>query len=105
MKLADLEKKVLAMEEVVSHHNKILLRFLKKKGSLKQINGTIMGKDLAEEVKQDIENRILKGVQTYGERLRPFNGRVALQDAYEEVLDLTLYMKQELKERASQREV
>ena len=62
------------------------------------------GNDLATEVKQDIENRILKGVQTYGERLKTQNGRIALQDAYEEILDLALYIKQELKERESQRE-
>lgn len=58
-------------------------------------------KDLANEVKEDIENRIIKGVATYGERLKPFNGRIALQDAYEEILDLALYIKQELKERDS----
>ena len=57
--------------------------------------------DLADEVKQDIENRIVKGVQTYGERLRINNGRNALLDAYEEILDLALYIKQELKEKES----
>ena len=55
--------------------------------------------DLADEVKKDIENRITKGVATYGERLKPFNGRIALQDAYEEILDLALYIKQEMIER------
>jgi len=55
--------------------------------------------DLANEVKQDIENRIIKGVQTYGERLKPFNGRDALLDAYEESLDMTLYLKQALTEK------
>lgn len=57
--------------------------------------------DLADEVKQDIENRIVKGVQTYGERLKINNGRNALLDAYEEILDLALYIKQELKEKES----
>jgi len=60
-------------------------------------------RDLATEVKQDIENRIIKGVKTYGERLKINNGRIALQDAYEEILDLALYIKQELKERESRR--
>lgn len=55
--------------------------------------------DLADEVKQDIENRIIKGVREYGERLKPFNGRDALLDAYEECLDQALYLKQELTER------
>jgi len=57
--------------------------------------------DLATEVKNDIEQRIQKGVETYGERLKTNNGRIALQDAYEEILDLALYIKQELKERES----
>lgn len=55
--------------------------------------------DLANEVKQDIENRIIKGIREYGERLKPFNGRNALLDAYEEILDLALYIKQELTEK------
>ena len=55
--------------------------------------------DLANEVKQDIENRIIKGIREYGERLKPFNGRDALLDAYEECLDQALYLKQELTEK------
>lgn len=55
-------------------------------------------KDIASLVKEDIEKRIEKGVEIYGERLRVFNGRNALQDAYEEALDLVLYMKQFIEE-------
>lgn len=33
------------------------------------------------------------GVQKYGTPLQPFNGRNSLQDAYEEVLDLAVYLK------------
>ena len=33
------------------------------------------------------------GVQKYGTPLQPFNGRNSLVDAYEEVLDLAVYLK------------
>ncbi len=52
--------------------------------------------DIAKLVEKDIEGRVKKGEAEYGERLRAFNGRDALQDAYEEALDLTLYLKQAL---------
>ena len=51
-----------------------------------------MVKDIAEMVKQDIEVRAEIGEKTYGERLRAFNGRDALWDAYEEALDLCMYL-------------
>ena len=54
--------------------------------------------DVADQVKQDIEDRIAKGVAEYGERLHTHNGRDALQDAYEEALDLAMYLKQALLE-------
>ena len=37
--------------------------------------------DIFEQVKQDIEQRAEKGIQKYGERLKSYNGRDALQDA------------------------
>ena len=52
--------------------------------------------DIAKLVEKDIEERVQKGKIEYGERLRAFNGRDALQDAYEEALDLALYLKQAL---------
>lgn len=56
--------------------------------------------EVATLVQEDIEKRIDFGEKEYGERLTTFNGRNALQDAYEEVLDLAVYLKQELMERA-----
>jgi hypothetical protein len=38
------------------------------------------------------------GEQKYGVRLQPFNGREALQDAYEEFLDSIVYLRQALYE-------
>lgn len=46
----------------------------------------------------DLVQRDKKGIQTYGHSLTTFNGRNSLQDAYEEVLDLAMYLKQKLEE-------
>lgn len=53
-------------------------------------------------VKADLEARLALGVRTYGTPLRPFNGRDALLDAYEEALDLGCYLRQALYERDGQ---
>lgn len=50
-------------------------------------------------VKQDLDERMRKGVETYGMPLRAWNGRDALQDAYEEALDLCCYLRQAIAER------
>lgn len=60
--------------------------------------------DIGTLVQEDIEKRIQKGEKEYGERLTVFNGRIPLQDAYEEVLDLAVYLKQELIERGYKNE-
>lgn len=44
----------------------------------------------------DIQKRDEAGVKTYGTRLQPFNGRSSLSDAYEEALDLSVYLKQRI---------
>lgn len=48
---------------------------------------------------KDIEERKATGIKTYGEALRAFNGRDPLIDAYQEALDLAVYLRQELYER------
>ena len=50
-------------------------------------------------VKDDLQARIAKGRAEYGEPLTTHNGRDALWDAYEEVLDLALYLRQAIAER------
>jgi hypothetical protein len=40
----------------------------------------------------DLQARIQKGTAEYGEPLTTHNGRDSLQDAYEEALDLCLYL-------------
>lgn len=57
------------------------------------------GVDVAALVHDDIEARVDKGADEYGERLRTHNGRNALVDAYQEALDLCLYLRQEIEER------
>lgn len=54
-----------------------------------------------EQVIKDIRIRMGIGIQRYGTLLQPNNGRDALLDAYEEALDLTMYLKQALLERDS----
>lgn len=48
---------------------------------------------------QDIEARKQIGIQRYGTALQAFNGRDPLQDAYEEAIDLCMYLKQLMIER------
>jgi hypothetical protein len=42
----------------------------------------------------DLEDRKQYGMCKYGMLLRPFNGRNALIDAYQEALDLVVYLRQ-----------
>lgn len=46
------------------------------------------------DIAQDIEARIAIGERKYGKRLQSFNGRNALKDLYDEVLDALNYAKQ-----------
>ncbi len=52
----------------------------------------------------DMRGRRSMGHQKYGTHLHAFNGRAALQDAYEEALDMAVYLRQALyeKERETQ---
>lgn len=47
----------------------------------------------------DMQARDQVGQRRYGTRLQPYNGRDALQDAYEEALDLVVYLRQVIEER------
>lgn len=48
---------------------------------------------------EDIKQRKQIGIERYGTPLQAFNGRDALQDAYEEAIDLCMYLKQLIVER------
>lgn len=43
---------------------------------------------------QDMQERHQLGIKKYGMPLQPFNGRNALIDAYQEILDLAVYLRQ-----------
>lgn len=50
-------------------------------------------------VRGDLEEREQVGTQRYGRPLQLFNGRNAMVDAYQEVLDLACYLRQHLAEQ------
>jgi len=50
----------------------------------------------------DIHQRDQLGERKYGVRLQPHNGRDVLRDAYEEAMDLVVYLRQALYERDGQ---
>lgn len=58
-----------------------------------------MGVEIAPLVHGDIDARVERGRQTYGGPLRSHNGRDALWEAYEEALDLAIYLRQAIEER------
>ena len=51
---------------------------------------------------EDMQDRDYSGEVKYGTRLQPFNGRDALVDAYQEAMDLTVYLRQAIFERDGQ---
>lgn len=48
---------------------------------------------------QDMRARDAMGAVKYGTRLQAYNGRDALVDAYQEALDLCVYLRQAIEER------
>jgi hypothetical protein len=48
---------------------------------------------------EDMHGRDIAGLGTYGVRLTAFNGRDPLQDAYEEALDMAVYLRAAIIER------
>jgi len=60
---------------------------------------------VADLVLQDIEDRVEFGVKKYGTKLKTFNGRNALWDAYQEALDLVMYLRQRIAEEQCQQDV
>lgn len=59
--------------------------------------------DIQSMVIADVEARRQLGIQRYGTPLQADNGRNALVDAYEEVLDLACYLKQRIVEEETGR--
>jgi len=53
---------------------------------------------VADKVIEDINERVSMGLSKYGTKLMTFNGRNALVDLYQELIDATMYVKQLLME-------
>jgi len=62
------------------------------------------GTPIADLVLDDIAERVEMGKKKYGTKLRANNGRKALWDAYQEALDLVMYLRQEIEERRAEDE-
>lgn len=56
-------------------------------------------RDIADLVMTDIQARVAAGLEKYGTKLQSFNGRDALMDAYQEAIDLVMYLRQAMAER------
>lgn len=50
-------------------------------------------------VLKDMEARRLHGIEKYGVPVQPYNGRDPLVDAYQEALDLCVYLRQAIEQR------
>lgn len=59
----------------------------------------VEGPNMQDLVIQDIQKRLEVGIQRYGSGLKAHNGRDSLLDAYEESLDLCIYLRQVMFER------
>lgn len=57
------------------------------------------GPDVQSMVMVDLATRRRIGIQRYGIALQPYNGRDMLRDAYEEALDLAIYLRGAIAER------
>lgn len=55
--------------------------------------------NVAEAVLRDIQDRVQAGYEKYGTFLQTRNGRDALMDAYQEAIDLVMYLRQAILER------
>jgi hypothetical protein len=55
--------------------------------------------DIWKLVIKDMKDRREMGIKKYGVPLQTNNGRDALIDAYQELLDLLVYLRQEIEER------
>ena len=54
--------------------------------------------DVWAQVIEDMRQRRQTGIERYGTPLQPFNGRNSLIDAYQEALDLCVYLRQRIME-------
>jgi hypothetical protein len=70
--------------------------------NIKQNTPSGDGVDVTTLVKNDLEARSQAGEKKYGTRLKTNNGRNAMVDAYQEVLDLACYLRQMIEEQVTE---
>ncbi len=58
--------------------------------------------DVWPELVKDIEARVKMGLAKYGDVFQADNGRDSLMDAYQDALDLVIYLKAELMRRSKE---
>jgi len=63
-----------------------------------QPNPKGIGNPVQKMVIKDIEDRLNLGIERYGEALKVFNGRNALIDLYQELIDAAIYIRQVIEE-------
>lgn len=63
------------------------------------MNKEIKRRDVTDLVMENLLERRAKYKPIYGEALTTHNGRNVLVDAYQEAMDLCLYLRQEIQER------
>ena len=74
------------------------------KASEQQSNPVKGNTDVWPYVVQDIKDRVDMGKEKYGTVLQTHNGRSALWDAYQEAIDLVMYLRQAILEQEGQEE-
>jgi hypothetical protein len=72
---------------------------LESKAAVHQPDPKGRGRIILELVREDFELRAAAGLEKYGTELRAYNGRDALMDAYQEAVDLCMYLRQAMYER------
>lgn len=76
-----------------------------REGDSQPMPKAVEGDVMHEVVIKALEDRLAVGIKRYGQPLRAWNGRDAAQDAFEEVLDLSVYLAQVRVEMAEMREI
>jgi hypothetical protein len=72
---------------------------MENKAALHEPMPTGDGEVIINLVEKDLRDRAEVGKEKYGTYLRADNGRDSLMDAYQEALDLVMYLRQSLYER------
>jgi hypothetical protein len=76
---------------------------MSKPGVKKQPDPRMSGRVVVDLVHEDLDERAALGRATYGMNLMSDNGRDHLIDAYQEALDLCMYLRAEIENRPKNR--